>query len=162
MESGEPTHRSTQSTIDFQDSKSVQVFGIFRFRELGIRNNLILSRGFDTIPVTFGNIRFRGYFLGHDDLQILTLGAFGEVTREKVEKGLHFCIECLYRSVVSMQTTMTTNSAYLFRLGIADGPYEMTDLISHGLCSNTCGGGLEIDVAGSPNPGIERVASRHQ
>lgn len=52
--------------------------------------------------------------------------------------------------------------ANLFRGRIVYSSDETTDLIAHGLCSYTSGGSLEINVASSPNPSIERVAAGHK
>ncbi len=45
------THRGAQTTIDLENSKLVQILVVFRGREIGVRNDLVLSGGFDTIPL---------------------------------------------------------------------------------------------------------------
>jgi len=52
--------------------------------------------------------------------------------------------------------------ANLFGGGVIHGGDETTDLIAHGLCSNASGGGLEINVASTPNTSVERVAAGHK
>jgi len=42
------------------------------------------------------------------------------------------------------------------------GGDETRYFIVHGLCSNTGGGGLEVDVTGAANTGIEGLAAGHE
>lgn len=66
--------------------------------------------------------------------QSLRLGFFGEIASEEEEEALHLGIEGLSGG------------------GILNGGDEMSELILHRLRRDTAGGGLEIEVRGTPGP----------
>jgi len=75
-------------------------------------------------------------------VKVLALGALGEVAGEEVEEGLHLGVE------------------RLLGLLVADGSYEMADLVAHRLGRDTSRRRTEIDMAGASDSCVERVVSR--
>lgn len=106
------THGGSETTIDLQDSKLVEVLGVCWRGESGIGNDLVFSRRLDAFPITkIGAVRITiGYVDAKISSQLYTLGAFREITSEEVEEGLHLGVECLRGSMLgdlssSRQTT---------------------------------------------------------
>jgi len=52
IEGSERTHRGTKTTVHFENGESVEVGRVFGLGQISIGDNLVLSRRFDTIPIT--------------------------------------------------------------------------------------------------------------
>ena len=88
------THGCSKTTIDFENSKFVQILGILWLGKVCIGNNLICSGGLDPIPIAMTDVRF--YFLTKsNDIQVNAFSALSEITGEEIEEGLHLCVERL-------------------------------------------------------------------
>ena len=90
------THGCSKTTIDFEDSKFVQILGILRLGKVCVGNNLICSGGLDPIPIAMTDVRF--YFLTKSNhIQVNAFSALSEIAGEEIEEGLHLCVERLSR-----------------------------------------------------------------
>jgi hypothetical protein len=94
-------HGGSETPIDLQDSELVEVLGVCWRWESGIGDDLVFSRRLDAFPIT--RINVVRITIGIDDAKIssqfYTLSAFGEITSEEVEEGLHLGIEGLRGSM---------------------------------------------------------------
>ena len=91
-------------------------------------------------------------------VQIHALCTLGEVSSKEVKEGLHFGIKGLGRRIRWTRCERGTTT-YPLGCGILDGVDETTDLVAHGLGSDTSGGGLEVDVTAAADTGVEGVGA---
>jgi hypothetical protein len=91
----------------------------------------------------------------------MRLSTFCEIAGEEFEKGLHLDIKGL-DIVVNDGEQCQGKRTNLFGGGFVYSGDETMDLIAHSLGSNTGGGGLEVDMTGTANTGIEGVGTGHQ
>lgn len=78
------------------------------------------------------------------DVQVVALGALGEVAGEEIEEGLHLGVEGALCG------------------GVVDGGDETRYLVAHCLCGDAGGGGLEVDVGRAAGADVEGVAAGHE